>query len=544
MKLRLHVQADGRSYDFEHAGPAVTVGRNPAAALVLEQESAESVVSWDHARIDLAVTGATVTDLSSTNGTFLNSRPVTGTAPLRPGDTLRFGQTGPVLTVAALDLSAPPVPPAPKAKATPARVAASAAGVGPAAPLTPPRGMPAAATVPNGRAKKAAPPAMSETRGILLEAIRQQSEAHTSRRRELGLVAVCVFLLIALLAGGLWVFGDRLRGVDRTAAAAAESAEKASGQVGKLTDEVKAINTRLDRVADQFGAIDRRLTDQEKQEAAQTAQLGQLARDMARQEEQRAKGQGKLDELATNLDQLNQKLAKSPARAADAPPPPPAAARRAVSLKPGDRVEVLFRETAVVGSLVSVTAEKISLLIIDGSVRKDIPMKEVKAIQTRDGIFALNRETGGFESAVTFYRLNTASGTFEKMDAGVNVYNATDVVVENGPERFARALWAIGPAGEKCVGLPVPEYQSPPAIDAKYLKTIVTTQGEYTYSEEKRDYEFRTHQDRAMAAKAAKDQFWKEREEQRYKRLMEGYEAGTRRLQALAPLWWRRWWWW
>src|SRR3954454_3093354 len=118
MKLRLHVQADGRSYDFEHAGPTVTVGRNPAAALVLEQDTATSVVSWDHARIDLAVTGATVTDLHSTNGTYLNGQPLTGTAPLRPSDTLRCGQTGPALRVVVLDLATGPRPPAGK----PARV--------------------------------------------------------------------------------------------------------------------------------------------------------------------------------------------------------------------------------------------------------------------------------------------------------------------------------------------------------------------------------------------------------------------------------------
>src|SRR5205814_8428950 len=99
MKLRLLVQADGRSFDFEHAGPTVTVGRNPAASLVLEQDAPESVVSWEHARIDMAPTGATVTDLNSTNGSFLNGRPLAGTAPLRPGDSLRSGQTGPVPTV-------------------------------------------------------------------------------------------------------------------------------------------------------------------------------------------------------------------------------------------------------------------------------------------------------------------------------------------------------------------------------------------------------------------------------------------------------------
>ena len=130
------------------------------------------------------------------------------------------------------------------------------------------------------------------------------------------------------------------------------------------------------------------------------------------------------------------------------------------------------------------------------------------------------------------------------METGVDTYLAKDALVEGGPDKVARALWALSSAGEKCLGLPIPESKSPQSIPAQYLKTVVTTQGEFTYSEEKRDYEFKSHQQRAADAKAATDQFWKEREEQRYKRLMEGYEAGTRRLRALAPLVWRRWWWW
>ena len=52
-----------------------------------------------------------------------------------------------------------------------------------------------------------------------------------------------------------------------------------------------------------------------------------------------------------------------------------------------------------------------------------------------------------------------------------------------------------------------------------------------------------SHQQRVAENKTSTDKFWKEREEQRYKRLMEGYEAGTRRLKALAPWFWRRAWW-
>jgi pSer/pThr/pTyr-binding forkhead associated (FHA) protein len=528
MNIRLRIQADGQSRDFAHSGATVTIGRNPAASIVLEENSPSSVVSWDHARIDLTPGGAAITDLRSSNGTYRNNERVTGTIPLRPGDVLRLGSSGPVLTVTLIDLTPEPVAPAakPAARAVAAPVVATPVVAKPARPKP-----------------KAPQPEISETRGILIEAIRQQSHAHSRRRNELGIVAVAAFALIAALAGGLWLFGDRLRGVRETATAAADSAQAIGGKVEGLSKDVQAMNDRLDRVAGQFETIDRRLADQEKLERGQAERLEQVARDMARQDAERQQGQNKLNDLATGLDQLNQSLAKAAERPAGqaAPPEPPANPK--VTLKPGDRVEVLFRDTLVAGSLVSVNAEKITLLILDGSRRKEISMKEVKAIQTRDGVFAFNEKTGGFESAVTFFRLNPSSGTFEKMDSGVDTYMAKDAVVEGGPDRMARAFWAITAAGEKCLGLPMPESKSPKAIPAYHFKTIVTTQGEFTYVDDKQDYVFKSHQQRVAENKAATDKFWKEREEQRYKRLMEGYEAGTRRLQALAPFLWRRHWW-
>lgn len=530
MKLRLHVQANNRSLDFEHAGPVVAMGRNPAGALVLEQDSPESVVSWEHARIDLALNGATVTDLQSTNGTFLNGKSLIGTARLALGDTVRLGQSGPLLKVAVLDLSAAPVVATPVARAA-APVARPVRSDKPVAP---------AARSDNKRA----PARMSETRGILLSEIRRQSEAHGRRRRELAMLACIVFLMIAVLGGGLWVLRDHLGLVSKKADDAIVGTGELRDKVVALAGAVRAFRQEL---AGKFEAFEGQLANEEKHIAEQTAQLEKMAREDARRDQEQRKGLGKLDDLATSLDQLNEKLAKGNAKAAGAGGTAalaPRAATKAVSLKPGDRVELLFQGTSVVGSLVSITPEKVTLLIIGDQQRKDYPMKDVKAIQTRDGIFAFNTDTGTFESAVTFYRLNKSAGLFEKVESSADVYLAKDVVIENGPERYARALWASGPAGDICLGLPAPESKSPPAIEAKYLATIVTTQGEHTWNPERHDYDFKTHQARATDAKAATDKMWKEREEQRYKRLMEGYEAGTRRLKALAPLFWRSWWWW
>src|SRR5262245_20405200 len=102
MNVRLQVQTAAARTEFEHGGPAITIGRNPDATLALDGV----VVSSDHARIDLAPRKAAVTDLKSTNGTYLNGQLVQGSSPLKVGDTLRLGQEGPRLLVLALELSA------------------------------------------------------------------------------------------------------------------------------------------------------------------------------------------------------------------------------------------------------------------------------------------------------------------------------------------------------------------------------------------------------------------------------------------------------
>ena len=50
-------------------------------------------MSWNHARIDLLPHGATISDLGSTNGTYLNEEILGGPAPLHPGDRVRIGDS-------------------------------------------------------------------------------------------------------------------------------------------------------------------------------------------------------------------------------------------------------------------------------------------------------------------------------------------------------------------------------------------------------------------------------------------------------------------
>ncbi len=105
MKLRLQIATppDG-STTFEHAGPVIRIGRDTSCELALGGEANRSVSSH-HARIDLAADGAMLADTNSSNGTLLNDRAIEKPMPLRVGDRIQLGYTGPTLTVCELDLS-------------------------------------------------------------------------------------------------------------------------------------------------------------------------------------------------------------------------------------------------------------------------------------------------------------------------------------------------------------------------------------------------------------------------------------------------------
>ena len=67
---------------------AVVIGRDPGSDLVLE----DGEVSGQHARITPSPDGsATVEDLESTNGTFVNQNELMGPSHLDPGDELLVG---------------------------------------------------------------------------------------------------------------------------------------------------------------------------------------------------------------------------------------------------------------------------------------------------------------------------------------------------------------------------------------------------------------------------------------------------------------------
>jgi hypothetical protein len=115
MKLRMQISTrSGAPTSFEHAGPVVRIGRDSACELALGGGAADRV-SRRHARIDLSTAGARLSDTGSSNGTFVNGRPVKDAVPLHAGDRIQLGRTGATLQLIGLDLSpgTAPRPPLP-----------------------------------------------------------------------------------------------------------------------------------------------------------------------------------------------------------------------------------------------------------------------------------------------------------------------------------------------------------------------------------------------------------------------------------------------
>jgi pSer/pThr/pTyr-binding forkhead associated (FHA) protein len=67
---------------------ANVVGRDDGLAVSLVGESS---VSRQHARLDKSGDDVRLTDLGSTNGTFVNGARISAETPLRVGDTVQFG---------------------------------------------------------------------------------------------------------------------------------------------------------------------------------------------------------------------------------------------------------------------------------------------------------------------------------------------------------------------------------------------------------------------------------------------------------------------
>lgn len=91
---------------------SIKVGRHPSSDLKFDPHKDQDV-STHHAEIRIAGANATVHDLGSTNGTFVNNQRVQGSRGIGHGDVIAFGEHGPRVDVIAPDLARPSNP-APK----------------------------------------------------------------------------------------------------------------------------------------------------------------------------------------------------------------------------------------------------------------------------------------------------------------------------------------------------------------------------------------------------------------------------------------------
>jgi len=97
--IQLKARASGATWSLDRSGRTATVGRHPSRDVVIADET----VSSTHARLAFDAAGGRfhVTDLGSSNGTFLNGKRVTSTH-FNVGDMLRFG-------TAEVEISASPL---------------------------------------------------------------------------------------------------------------------------------------------------------------------------------------------------------------------------------------------------------------------------------------------------------------------------------------------------------------------------------------------------------------------------------------------------
>lgn len=519
MNLRMTVQKSPKvPEDFRHKGNVVRIGRNPDGELVLDHDA----VSWDHARIELSPYQATLVDLGSTNGTFKNGQKLNGSAPLWPGDTIKFGQSGPTLTIQELDLAAegpvpPPVPVPPTIK--PARKAA---------------------------------PVVSETRGIAMQAVQElmaQQEAHARHKRTFTAVTAGLALLLLLLAFGLFYFRNEL----------GLAIGKQGEQISKVKDDVEQQRAEFGKLAgnvsDGFAKVDKEFSDQRDRDAKTEEKLREFALSAAKQEAAVRGIPDKIKDLGISLEQLNDRMAKANAAPGGGPPRNPpiaprpraaAAPARAIRIEPGQKVDVILKDDHLYsGSLVAFDGQKVLVQTIPDPNAKpsEWDIRKVQAFQTRDGMFAYNEALAQFEPAITFFRFNKSNQKMERIEDSQDTYMAQDAKIY-GPTNSVRALLSVGPSGEWCVGLPLPASRSPDSLDAYHFKEIVTPKGVYTYSEQKQDYEYRSHIEIARAAKDANDKGWEAYRQKNWDRRVQEFQLGTERFKALAPLFWswRTWW--
>jgi hypothetical protein len=222
MKVRLQISTRSSSYAFEHRGPILRIGRDTQSDLSFTGDAGQTV-SWNHARIVLTPRGATLSDLGSSNGTFLNDQRIADRVAIHEGDGIRLGQTGPLLQIVELDLTDRAAA-APGAPAHPG--GATDTWAPPTAPAAPP--LPAVRPVSAPRESPAAALPQDATARALQEVMQ--------RSRMTMLIGIGIAAMSVVIVGAL-VVGVLTRPKEPTVAQASQPTEPASHRRPEATTQ-------------------------------------------------------------------------------------------------------------------------------------------------------------------------------------------------------------------------------------------------------------------------------------------------------------------
>jgi ABC-type multidrug transport system ATPase subunit len=107
MNVRFRIDSpSGGALTREVGGDVVRLGRNPDCEVSVDP-IAFPTVSGCHARIEPTDHGFSLVHLSRNNATLLNNTEVDGSSPIRAGDHIRLGFTGPQIAILAIEATAP-----------------------------------------------------------------------------------------------------------------------------------------------------------------------------------------------------------------------------------------------------------------------------------------------------------------------------------------------------------------------------------------------------------------------------------------------------
>jgi hypothetical protein len=87
--LVLGGQLGGTKVPVQRGSAPILIGKGPATLQIVD----DPTVSTRHAQLSAENAGFVLTDLGSTNGTFVNNHKITGAVLLSDGDLIRFGNT-------------------------------------------------------------------------------------------------------------------------------------------------------------------------------------------------------------------------------------------------------------------------------------------------------------------------------------------------------------------------------------------------------------------------------------------------------------------